>query len=232
MSFSSSIIDNHKVCNLRTLATQTVGTANQLAVDLQEANTTTGIRERSTELMVIVTVTDINSSSLIVVGIDAVPGSTEFDLDYATATTITANGIYIFEIKNIKGEFKLRSTVGASVVWGAIGVSFNPQRRPVVQTDATELDITYGTTVPVSSSSPSVSASVSASRSASVSASVSSSVSASVSASSSTSPSVSASVSASSSTSPSVSASVSSSVSASRSASVSASVSASSSASA
>jgi hypothetical protein len=212
------ILTNHKVCQLRVSAAQDIGTANQLAIDLQEINSA-GIRERSTELLVIIEVSDINGGTLTIVGIDAVPGSTEFDLDYATAEAITANGLYLIEISNIKGEFKLRSTVAdAAVTWSAVGVSFNPQRRPVVQTDGTELAVTYGTTVPVASSSPSVSAS----RSPSVSPSVSTSIS----------PSVSASVSSSASISPSVSASVSPSISPSRSASISPSVSVSSSPSA
>ena len=212
-----SIVKSHKVCNLRTSAAQSSGTANQLAVDLQEVSAT-GFRERSTSMLVIVTVTNINGGTLIVVGIDALPNSTEFDLDYVTAATISADGIYLIEIKEIKGEFRLRSTADATITWGAIGVSFNATRRPVVQTDATVLTTTYGTTEPVATSSPSVSAS----RSSSVSASKSASIS----------PSVSPSVSASASTSPSVSASRSPSVSASRSASTSASVSASSSPSA
>jgi hypothetical protein len=148
MSFQTNqLIKNHKICNLRTHADQTQGSADQLVVNLQEEISTTGNYERSTDMLLIIEVTDINSTgTLVVVGKDAVPGPGSYDADFVTLATITATGIYYAVVQGIRGVFKLYTTVAnATVAWGAKGVTFDAQKRPVVQADATAKVVTYGT---------------------------------------------------------------------------------------
>jgi hypothetical protein len=148
MSFqSNAIAKNHKICNLRTHADQTQGSADQLVVNLQEEISTTGNYERSTDMLVIVEVTTVNSTgTLLIVAKDAVPGPGTYDADFGTLASITAAGVYYFVLQGIRGVLKLYTTVAnATVAWGAKGVTFDAQKRPVVQTDATVKVLTYGT---------------------------------------------------------------------------------------
>jgi hypothetical protein len=141
------VTKNNKICNLRTHATQTQGAADQLVVELQEEISTKGLYERSTDMLVLIEVTTVNSTgTLTIVGKDAVPGSSSYDADFASIPVISAAGLYYFVVQGIRGRFKLGATVAnASVDWSAKGITFDAQRRPVVQTDATAKTVTYGT---------------------------------------------------------------------------------------
>ena len=141
------IIKNHKICNLRTHGTHSVGAADQLVVNLQAEIGNTGNYERSTDMLIIIEVTNVNSNgTLLIVGKDAVPGPGSYDADFATITSITAAGIYYMIVQGIRGVFKLYATAGTqNIDWGAKGITFDAQKRPVVQADATVKAVTYGT---------------------------------------------------------------------------------------
>lgn len=148
MSFQTNqLIKNHKICNLRTHASQSIGSADQLVVNLQAEISTTGNYERSTDMLLLIEVSSVGSSgTLLIVGKDAVPGPGSYDADFVTLASITAAGDYYAVVQGIRGVFKLYTTVGTdAVVWGAKGVTFDAQKRPVVQADATAKVVTYGT---------------------------------------------------------------------------------------
>lgn len=141
------IVKNNKICNLRSHAAQTPGAADQLVVELQQEIGTTGHYERSTDMLVLVEVTNVNTTgTLTIVGQDAVPGSSSYDADFASIPVINAAGLYYFVVQGIRGRFKLNATVAsANVEWNAKGITFDAQKRPVVQTDGTSKTVTYGT---------------------------------------------------------------------------------------
>lgn len=140
------ILSNHKVMSLRVAANQTAGSADQLVVNLQEQDTDTGLYERTTDVLVVIEVTNVNTTGdLTVVAKDSNDGTT-YDADFATLANIDEAGLYVAHLKGVRNYLKLYTTVAdATVAWGAIGIGFNAVRKPVVQTDATEVTVTYGT---------------------------------------------------------------------------------------
>jgi hypothetical protein len=133
---------NNKICYLRAHTTQTAGSANQLELDLQEVNDQ-GLNERTTDLLVIVEVSDANGGTLSLIAQDSQDGTT-WDADFATTEDVDADGLAFFVIRGIRQYFRLRTTVAsATMTWGAVGIGLNAQRRPVKQTDGTELTVTY-----------------------------------------------------------------------------------------
>lgn len=138
------VLSNHKIMYCRAHASQEVGAADQLEIDLQEA--ANGLYERSNTVLLLIEVTNVNSTGTLDIVVEDADIDGTYDADYATIDQITAAGLYYAVLKNIRNSFKLAATVAsAAVVWGAIGVGFDATRAPVVQTDGTELDVTYST---------------------------------------------------------------------------------------
>lgn len=142
------ILSSHKVCNMRTLASQDAGSTNNLVINLQEAVTAAlGQYERTSRGLLIIGVTSVAAGGLLdIVVQDSLEEGSGYDTDFATIEQIDSVGYYVVDLKNIQRYMYLRSTVSnAAVVWGAIFIGFDAERRPVQQSDTTELDVTYGT---------------------------------------------------------------------------------------
>jgi hypothetical protein len=142
-----NVLDNHKISNMRTVAQQTPGAASQTTIDLQEAVTAhLGLRERTSKGLIIIAVTAVAAgATLDIIVRDSLDNST-FDADFATLDQIDATGLYVAVVDGIQRYAYLRSTVATdNITWGAVFVGFDAERRPVQQSDTTELDVTYGT---------------------------------------------------------------------------------------
>jgi hypothetical protein len=139
------ILSNHKVVNVKTHATQTTGTAATTAKDLQ-AIAENGLRERNTHGLLVIFVTNVNSTGDITITIQDSLDNSSFDDDFAVLTNIAAAGVYVADIKGMKRYVKLSSVCAdANVDWGAIMITFDAERRPVKQADSTTLTVTYAT---------------------------------------------------------------------------------------
>lgn len=140
------ILSNHKICNMRTVADQTTGTANQTAVDLQEEVTTfLNQRERTSRGLLIIAVTSVGAGGTLDLIVMDSNDNITYDTDFATLTQIDAVGLYVADIKDTQRYLMLRATAGTdTVAWGAVFIGFDAQRRPVQQSDATELTVTKG----------------------------------------------------------------------------------------
>lgn len=138
------IFSNHKIAILRALALQNIGNEDQLVVDLQELSDVAGIRERTTKGLILVDVTSVdNGGTLDLVGKDSMDNIT-FDADFVTIPQIDAAGLYAFVVDGIQRYFFLDSTDGTDgVTWGAVFIGFDAQRRPVKQSDITQLTPVY-----------------------------------------------------------------------------------------
>lgn len=141
------VVHNYKVGNLRTHAEQSIGAANQLAIDLQsEVTAHLGLRERVTRGLLIIYVTAVGAgATLNILAQDSLDNST-YDADFATLTEIDATGVYIVDLKYFQRYLRLRATVATDAIsWGAFFVGVDNQRAPVNQADATALTVTYAT---------------------------------------------------------------------------------------
>ena len=138
------ILSNHKVVNVKTHATQTTGTAVTTAKDLMEV-AENGLRERSSRGLLVVFVTAVNTTGDITLTVQDSNDDVTYDADFVTLTKIEAAGVYIADLKGIRRYFKISSVCAdANVDWGAILITFDAERKPVKQSDTTELTVTYG----------------------------------------------------------------------------------------
>lgn len=138
------ILSNHKVVNVKTHATQSVGTAATSAKDLMEV-AENGLRERSSRGLLVVFVTDVNTTGDIILTVQDSNDDSTYDTDFITLTKIEAAGVYIADLKGIRRYFKISSVCAdANVDWGAVLITFDAERKPVKQSDTTELTATYG----------------------------------------------------------------------------------------
>lgn len=138
------ILANHKIADLRVSASQDIGTANQLDIDLMELSDSPGLYERTSKGLVLVEVTDVSGGTLDLIMSDS-PDDVTYDADFATIEQIDATGLYAFVVDGINRHFRLAATVAThAVVWGAKFIGFEAERRPVKQSDVTELTVTYG----------------------------------------------------------------------------------------
>ena len=141
------ILSNHKVVNIKALASQSPGTAVTTAKDLM-AVADIGIRERNTRGLLLIEVTDVNTTGDITITIETSKDNSTWDADFATLTNIAAAGLYMVDVKYLSRYVKLSSVCAdAAVVWGAKLITFDAERRPVKQADATEITITYAADV-------------------------------------------------------------------------------------
>ena len=138
------IYHNHKIVNVRTHAAQSPGTAATTAKDLMEI-AENGLRERNTHGLLIIFVTNVNTTGDITLTVQDSPDNSTFDADFATLTGITAAGVYTADVSGINRYMKLSSVCAdANVEWGALLITFDAERRPVKQSDSTALTVTYG----------------------------------------------------------------------------------------
>ena len=73
------------------------------------------------------------------------PDRSIWDVDFLTIAQITAAGLYLIEIFDPERYIRLNVTVGTNaVVWSALYMTFENQRRPVTQIGTTLIP-TYGT---------------------------------------------------------------------------------------
>lgn len=141
------ILSNHKVVDLKALATQTAGTAATTAKDLM-AVADKGLRERNNRGLLLIEVTDVNTTGDITITIQTSPDNTTWDTDFAVLTKIESAGLYIADVKYLNRYVKLSSVCAdASVVWGAKLITFDALRRPVKQADATTLTPDYAANI-------------------------------------------------------------------------------------
>ena len=141
------IFSNNKISNLRTVASQDAGAANQPdndGVDLQEIGDK-GNYERTTRGALLIEVTSVgNAGTLDVIVQDYDLQNETWDTDFCTLDQIDAAGLYRFDLKYVKQKIRLNATVGGNaVVWGAKFIGFDATRRPVKQSDSTLLTGTY-----------------------------------------------------------------------------------------
>lgn len=138
------IFSNHKISNLRSYASQEVGNADQTVIDLQEVSDSPGLRERTTKGLIIVDVVSVGTGGTLDLVVKDSMDNVTYDVDFATIDQIDAAGFYAFEIDGINRYFFLDATVGTdAVAWSAVFIGFDAQRRPVKQSDITELTVTY-----------------------------------------------------------------------------------------
>lgn len=141
------ILSNHKVVDLKALATQTQGTAATTAKDLMEL-ADKGLRERNNRGLLMIEVTDVNTTGDITITIQTSKDNVTWDTDFAVLTKIEAAGLYISDLKYLNRYIKLSSVCAdASVVWGAKLITFDALRRPVKQSDATTLTPDYAANI-------------------------------------------------------------------------------------
>lgn len=141
------IVSNHKVINIKTHATQTTGTAATTAKDLM-AVADKGLRERNTRMLLIVFVTEVNTTGDITITIQTSKDNSTWDTDFAVLTKIEAAGVYIADVKYLSRYVKLSSVCAdANVDWGAVAVTFDAEKRPVKQADTTELTVDYAANI-------------------------------------------------------------------------------------
>ena len=119
------IFSNNKISNLRTVASQDAGAANQPdndGVDLQEIGDK-GNYERTTRGALLIEVTSVgNAGTLDVIVQDYDLQIKNWDADFCTLDQIDAAGLYRFDLKYVKQKIRLNATVaGNAVVWGAKG---------------------------------------------------------------------------------------------------------------
>lgn len=139
------IMSNHKIVYVRAHASQGISTVVSAVVDLM-AEAEHGLHERNTGGLLLIEVTDVNSTGTLDIVVQDSPDGVTYDADFATIEQITAAGLYAVVLKGMNRYVRFSSVVAsAAVVWGAIGVSFDAERRPVKQASATELEVTYGT---------------------------------------------------------------------------------------
>jgi hypothetical protein len=141
------ILSNHKVVNVKTHATQTVGTAATSAKDLM-AVADKGLRERNTRGLLLIFVTAVNTTGDITITIQTSKDNSTWDNDFAVLTNIAAIGVYIADVKYLSRYVRLSSVCAdANVDWGALFVTFDAERRPVKQADATALTVDYAANI-------------------------------------------------------------------------------------
>ena len=144
MAQRRDILANHKVCDLRVHASQEVGAADQLTIDLMELSDSPGLYERTAKGLLIIEVSALEAGGTLDIILEDSPDGTTYDADFATLDQIDATGLYVAVVDGINRYFNLAATVGtAAVTWGAKFVGFEATRAPVKQTDATELTTTY-----------------------------------------------------------------------------------------
>lgn len=140
------ILENHKIADLRVSASQSIGAADQLEIDLMELSDSPGLYERTSKGLVLVEVTVVGAGATLDLVMKDSPDDVTYDADFASMTQIDATGLYAFVVDGINRYFKLRSTVATdAITWGAKFIGFEAERRPVKQSDITELTVTYGT---------------------------------------------------------------------------------------
>lgn len=139
------ILANNKFGDLRVHASQDVGAANQLEIDLMELSDSPGIRERTSKGLILIEVTAVAEGGTLDLIVKDSPDGTTYDADFATLPQIDSTGLYAAVVDGINRYFYLAATVGtAAISWGAKFIGFEAQRRPVKQSDITELAVTYG----------------------------------------------------------------------------------------
>lgn len=143
------IFSNHKIVNLRTHASQSIGAAYQPAAagkDLMAENPNfLGQRERTRRGLLLVEVTDVGTGGTLDVVVQDSPDGTTWDADFNTLAQIDSTGLYAADIKDIERYIRLSATAGTdAVVWGAKMIGFEAARRPVYQADATLITVTTG----------------------------------------------------------------------------------------
>jgi hypothetical protein len=141
------ILSNHKVVNIKALASQSPGTAATTAKDLM-AVADKGLRERNNRGLLLVEVTDVNTTGDITITVQTSKDNSTWDTDFATLTKIESAGLYMADLKYLNRYVKLSSVCAdAAVVWGAKLITFDALRRPVKQADATELTVDYAANI-------------------------------------------------------------------------------------
>jgi hypothetical protein len=139
------ILANHKICSLRVPASQGISAAAQLKIDLMEASDVPGIYERTSKGLILIEVSSLGAGAKLNLLVKDSPDDVTYDDDFVTIEEIDATGLYAIPVDGINRYFYLYSTVTVdAVVWGAAFIGFEAQRRPVKQSDATELTVTYG----------------------------------------------------------------------------------------
>lgn len=139
------VLSNHKIINFRNYAEQSVSDADQpdeYGVDTQE-ETAAGLFELNTRFFLIIEAATGNAGTLDIV----VEHKNDNDRDFSTLCTldqIDESGNYVAVVDGIKKTVRLAASVGTNAVsWNAKAVCFDARRRPVVQSDVTEVDVTY-----------------------------------------------------------------------------------------
>jgi hypothetical protein len=141
------ILSNHKVVNIKALAQQEIGTAATTAKDLM-AVADNGLRERNNRGLLLVEVTNVNTTGDITITVQVSPDNSTWDNDFAVLTGITAAGLYMADLKYLPRYVRLSSACAdAAVIWGAKLITFDALRRPVKQADATELTVDYAANI-------------------------------------------------------------------------------------
>jgi len=141
------IFSNHKVVNIKALATQTTGTAATTAKNLM-AVADKGLRERNNRGLLLIEVTNVNTTGDITITVQTSPDNSTWDNDFAVLTGITAAGLYMADLKYLNRYVRLSSVCAdANVDWGAKLITFDALRRPVKQADATELTVDYAANI-------------------------------------------------------------------------------------
>lgn len=141
------IVSNHKLVNVKALAQQEIGTAATSAKDLME-DALNGIKERNNRGLLIIEVTNVNSTGDITLTVQTSPDNSVWDVDFATITNITAAGLYYADLKYLNRYVRLSSVCAdAAVIWGAKLITFDALRRPVKQSDGTEVTVTYAANI-------------------------------------------------------------------------------------
>ena len=108
-------------------------------IDLWTAN------QLPNRLLLIADVGSVGTGGTLDIIVQDSPDQSTWDADFMTLSQIDEAGLYLAEIFDPQRYIRLNVTVGTdSVVWSALYMTFENQRRPVTQI-GTSLTVTYGT---------------------------------------------------------------------------------------
>jgi hypothetical protein len=145
------ILSNHRVEILKSLTLQGAGAATLPGAgyfDMWATGTAPPplqYQRPQRALFVIDVTIVVATGTLILVFQDCDTSDGTYDVDFATAATITAAGLYLIDLPDFKRYLKCVATVAnANVTWAGYMITFEDRWRPVDQSGAA-LALTYGT---------------------------------------------------------------------------------------
>lgn len=137
------ILANYKFGYFQQAVSDIAGAAanapNDNGIDLWTAN------QLPNRLLLIADVGSVGTGGTLDLVVQDSPDRSTWDVDFLTLTQIDTAGLYLCEIFDPERYIRLNATVATdAVVWSALYMTFENQRRPVTQ-QGTVITPTYGT---------------------------------------------------------------------------------------